>query len=42
MCHADEHWTEVLPLVLFGIKEDMEESIAEFMYGEPIRIPASY
>jgi hypothetical protein len=43
MCHADQHWTEALPLVLLGIrtsfKADLQASIAEFVYGEPSRIP---
>jgi hypothetical protein len=43
MCHADQKWTEALPLVLFGIrmsfKEDLQASVAELMYGEPLRIP---
>jgi hypothetical protein len=43
MCHADETWTEALPLVLLGIrtayKEDLQSSSAELVYGEPLRIP---
>jgi cleavage and polyadenylation specificity factor subunit 1 len=43
MCHADQQWTEALPLVLLGIraafKEDLETSVAELVYGEPLRIP---
>jgi cleavage and polyadenylation specificity factor subunit 1 len=43
MCHADQHWTEALPLVLLGIrtafKTDLHASVAELMYGEPLRIP---
>jgi cleavage and polyadenylation specificity factor subunit 1 len=43
MCHADQHWTEVLPLVLLGIrtafKENLQASVAELVYGEPLRIP---
>jgi hypothetical protein len=43
MCHADQQWTEALPLVLLGIhisfKEDLQASVAELMYGEPLRIP---
>jgi cleavage and polyadenylation specificity factor subunit 1 len=42
MCHADQQWTEVLPLVLLGIrtgfKEDLQASVAELVYGEPLRI----
>jgi transposase InsO family protein len=44
MCHADQQWTEVLPLVLLGIrtsfKEDLQASVAELVYGEPLRIPS--
>jgi hypothetical protein len=43
MCHADQQWTEALPLVLLGIhtafKEDLQASVAELVYGEPFRIP---
>jgi hypothetical protein len=43
MCHADEKWTEALPLVLLGIrtayKADLKSSAAELVYGEPLRVP---
>jgi hypothetical protein len=43
MCHTDQHWTEALPLVLLGIrtafKEDLQASVSELVYGEPLRIP---
>jgi cleavage and polyadenylation specificity factor subunit 1 len=43
MCHVDQNWTEALPLVLLGIrmafKEDLQASVAELVYGEPLRIP---
>ncbi|PNF40931.1 hypothetical protein B7P43_G14835 [Cryptotermes secundus] len=43
MCPADQQWTEVLPLVLLGthtaFKEDLQASVAELMYSEPLRIP---
>jgi hypothetical protein len=43
MCHEDQHWTEALPLVLLGIssacKTDLHASVAELVYGEPLRIP---
>jgi cleavage and polyadenylation specificity factor subunit 1 len=43
MCHADEKWTEALPLVLLRIrtayKEDLQSSTAELIYGEPLRVP---
>jgi cleavage and polyadenylation specificity factor subunit 1 len=42
MCHADQRWTEALPLVLFGIrtalKEDLQTSIAELVYDKTLRI----
>jgi hypothetical protein len=35
MCHVDQQWTEVLPLVLLGIctafKEDLQASVAELV-----------
>jgi cleavage and polyadenylation specificity factor subunit 1 len=46
MCHADDQWTETLPLVLLGIrsafKEDLNASAAELVYGEPLRIPGEF
>jgi cleavage and polyadenylation specificity factor subunit 1 len=43
MCHADQQWTESLPLVLLGVrtafKTDLQASVAEPVYGEPLRIP---
>jgi hypothetical protein len=43
MCHADQHWTEALPLVHLGIrtsfKADLQASVAELVYREPLRIP---
>jgi cleavage and polyadenylation specificity factor subunit 1 len=43
MCHADQQWTEGPPLVLLGIrtsfKADMQASVAELVYGEPLKIP---
>jgi hypothetical protein len=43
MCHADQQWTGVLPLVLLGIctafKEDLQASVAKLVHGEPLRIP---
>jgi cleavage and polyadenylation specificity factor subunit 1 len=43
MCHADQQWTEALPLVLPGIrtsfKADLQAPVAELVYGEPPRIP---
>jgi hypothetical protein len=43
MCHADQQWTEALPLFLLGIrtayKKDLQASVAELVYGEPLKIP---
>jgi cleavage and polyadenylation specificity factor subunit 1 len=43
MCHGDQQWTEALPLVLLGIrtsyKADLQASVAELVYREPLRIP---
>jgi transposase InsO family protein len=43
LCLADQQWTAALPLVLLGIrtayKEDLQTSVAELVYGEPLRIP---
>ena len=43
MCRAQERWTEALPLVLLGMrtsfKEDLQASVAELVYGEPLRVP---
>lgn len=45
-CHANENWTEILPLVLLGIrsafKEDLQTSSAELLYGEPLRLPGEF
>jgi cleavage and polyadenylation specificity factor subunit 1 len=41
MCHAEQQWTEALLLVLLGIRtafeEDLQTSIAELVYSEPLR-----
>jgi cleavage and polyadenylation specificity factor subunit 1 len=46
MCHADQHWTEALPLVLLGIRPsfeaDLHASSAELVYGETLRIPGEF
>ncbi|XP_045779239.1 uncharacterized protein LOC123876882 [Maniola jurtina] len=46
MCHANPQWTEVLPLVLLGIrsawKEDLGLSSAELVYGEALRLPGEF
>lgn len=46
VCHADEKWTESLPLVMLGIrtsfKEDLQASSAELVYGESLRLPGEF
>jgi hypothetical protein len=43
MCHADQHWTEVVPLLLLEIRtafmEELQTSVSELVYGELLRIP---
>jgi hypothetical protein len=43
MCQPDQKWTKTLPLVFLGIctayKADLQASVAELVYGEPLRIP---
>ncbi|XP_071574405.1 uncharacterized protein [Temnothorax nylanderi] len=45
-CHETETWTEVLPVILMGIraafKEDIAASPAEMVYGEPIHLPGEF
>lgn len=45
-CHADQQWTESLPMVLLGIrsawKHDLQASAAELLYGEPLRLPNEF
>ena len=45
-CHETEKWTEVLPLVMLGIrtayKEDLQISPAEMVYGSQIHIPGEF
>lgn len=46
MCHEDHRWTETLPAVLLGIraslKEDMDASPADMVYGSPLRLPGEF
>lgn len=46
MCHADKNWVDTLPLVLLGIrsalKDDLQTSSAELVYGEPLRLPGDF
>jgi hypothetical protein len=43
MCHADQRWTDTLPVVLLGsrtvFKEDLRASVAELVHGGPLRVP---
>lgn len=45
MCHGTS-WSKALPLVLLGIrtalKEDLQSSSAELLYGEPLRLPGEF
>lgn len=45
-CHAGMTWLEALPLVLLGlrsaVKEDLNASPAELVYGEPLRLPGEF
>jgi hypothetical protein len=42
MRHADQKWTEALPLILLGIptalKEDLQASALELVHGKPLRV----
>ncbi|GFT72366.1 transposon Tf2-11 polyprotein [Trichonephila clavipes] len=42
-CHATEHWTEVLPIILLGLRASLKEDIlctpAELVFGTTIRLP---
>lgn len=46
MCHQNSSWSEVLPLVLLGIrsayKDDIKTSAAELVYGEPLKLPGEF
>jgi hypothetical protein len=43
ICHADQHWTDALPLVFLRIrtsfKVDLQASVAELVYCKPLHIP---
>ena len=45
-CHATERWTEVLPIVLIGIRsawrEDLKAIPADLVYGETLRLPGEF
>lgn len=44
--HATERWTEVLPVILLGIrasfKEDIQATVADMVYGSPLRLPGEF
>lgn len=45
-CHQTERWVEILPVVLMGIrvawKEDIQATVVEMIYGEPIKLPGQF
>jgi len=45
-CHETEAWTQILPLILLGIraawKEDLNSTPAQMVYGESIRLPGQF
>lgn len=45
-CYDTIKWSEVLPLVLLGmrsaVKEDIQSSVAELVYGTTIRLPGEF
>ncbi|GFR10188.1 transposon Ty3-I Gag-Pol polyprotein [Trichonephila clavata] len=45
-CHAPTKWTESIPLVLLGLrtalKEDLQCTSAELVYGSTLRLPAEF
>ena len=45
-CHANQKWTDVLPIVLLGLrtsyKEDLKASPAEYLYGTTLRVPGEF
>ncbi|KAJ8911439.1 hypothetical protein NQ315_005752 [Exocentrus adspersus] len=45
-CHKDNNWVEKLPLILLGvrtaIKEDLESTAAEMVFGSTIRLPGEF
>uniref|UniRef100_T1DNZ3 Putative secreted protein n=1 Tax=Anopheles aquasalis TaxID=42839 RepID=T1DNZ3_ANOAQ len=46
MCQQNPRWTEVLPIVLLGLrtawKEDLEATTAELTYGSTLRLPGEF
>lgn len=45
-CHATDRWVEVLPTILLGIRssvrQDLGTSVAEMVYGQPLRLPGQF
>jgi len=45
-CHETENWTNVLPIILLGVrtawKEDLKVTAAELVYGETLRLPGQF
>ena len=45
-CHQDKQWTRILPTVLLGVRaawrEDLKATSADFVYGEPLRLPGEF
>ena len=46
MCHSNQRWTDILPLVLLGLrtafKEDLKCTTAELVYGCTINLPGEF
>ncbi|GFU92999.1 RT_RNaseH domain-containing protein [Trichonephila clavipes] len=38
-CHATERWTEVLPIILLGLRASLNPLTAELVFGTTIRLP---
>ena len=45
-CHTSERWSEILPTVLLGIrsciKDGLEGTAAEMVYGAPLKLPGEF
>jgi hypothetical protein len=46
MCHQNSTWTKALPTVLLGmrtsLKEDLQATSAEMLYGQSLRLPGEF
>lgn len=46
MAHATEHWTEILPSILLGLRVTVRENIgyspSEMVYGSTLRLPGDF